>query len=268
MVAQLRTVSTWLRCVSIGCLGLALSSCQKADTGQASMTRSATPSAVPMLGAKERCLSAPHGWWSFRTPIGTGNADVWNPQGPYRLCLSVSGRDFRQHWEFSSASRVVQAFPHIDLPWKLPLRWTQTRGKPITLSWQNRCTGSCRDDLGFDFWLSASMHPVPFRAGDGMEVMVLPDYRAFQPPSSSYLGVLNISGSGWSVYRFPVGNGWPLLQVIGPAGSSQASLNPLSILRALAQDGWIPQEDHFVTVADLGTEIVSGSGSGSVMILK
>ncbi|MGC9129059.1 MAG: hypothetical protein ACP5GA_10075, partial [Acidithiobacillus sp.] len=171
------------------------------------------------------------------------------------------GTAFRVHWQFLNASREVQAFPHVDLPWRLPLQWASADEPPVQLSWRNHCTGFCRDDLGFDFWLSPSRRAAPFRYGDGMEVMVLPEYRSFPPPESAYLGMVTISGAGWSVYRFRVGNGWPLLQVIGPAGASGASLNPLSVLQDLAQSGWIPERNRFVTVANLGVEIVSGAGS-------
>lgn len=263
MVAPLRLIANLgPRIVSITCLALLLASCQKSTPPPPKKPYFNQFSGANTLGGKPHCLKAPQRWWTFRSALGTGNTDVWNPQGGnYRLCLSVSGKTLQQYWKFSRASRMVQAFPHIDLPWSLPLNWEQSSESPITLSWQNHCNDGCRDDMGFDFWVSSSPHSAPFRVGDGMEVMILPDYRTFPPPASSYSGKISISGSGWNVYRFPVGDGWSLLQVISPPGINQLSLSPVSVLRSLAQNGWIPLNDRFVTVANLGTEIVAGSGA-------
>ncbi|MGK9452041.1 GH12 family glycosyl hydrolase domain-containing protein [Acidithiobacillus caldus] len=226
---------------------------------------SSPPSSRPSHGhlpeiSQERCFSHQN-HYGFETALGRGNIDVWRPLGPWKLCGQSTGNQFSVRWKFSPSAQV-QAYPHIVLfPKNLPIDWQKQSLPQETWILRDNCTPPCRDDMGWDLWISNQRNATPFVAGNGEEVMVLPVYRLPTPPGQT--NNLVVSGAGWQVYRFRV-NGWPIVQVIFPGNVHRVSLSITDALRKLADNGEIPPSDRFLIAANIGTEIVQGKGSSTL----
>ncbi|MCG8588609.1 MAG: hypothetical protein MJE66_04895 [Proteobacteria bacterium] len=203
--------------------------------------------------------------------------NVWNKGSldDYEQCIALGEDAFHWRWRWPGGDLMPEAYPEIVFghhPWRTDSTTEALPRKlgdagPLEVEYAVRLAGGGRHNLAFQLWLVDALPPTP--AGARAEVMVWVANHGMTPAGEK-TSVLAHADARYDLYEAQrehldrgVPRSWKLVTLVSQRPQLEARLELGALLQQLVERGHL-DEALWVANVDLGTEVVSGSGSADV----